>query len=307
MALPEDYLRYPHRHYGMDHDRYDWSILDRRQPIAWPGGARLALWVVPMLEWFPLDMTNKPFAVPGGIARPYPDYWNYTLRDYGNRIGVFRLFKVLDGLEVKATVAMNAALAERHPLLVAQVTTRDWELMAYGLDMGHPHHGDLDRDEEAQLVRRSVEMLRAASGQPVSGWLSPARSESANTPDLLAANGIRYFCDWANDELPYGFRTTAGEIHAMPHAFELDDQQIMVTLGQSETDYVQQVKDQFDWLYAEAGERGGRILSLALHPWVSGQPYRIKAVAEALGYIMAHDGVWSATGSEILDAFIAQS
>jgi len=306
MALPDDYLRYPERHYGMDHKRYDWSILDRRAPVTWPGGAKLALWVVPMLEWFPLDMTNKPFAVPGGIARPHPDYWNYTLRDYGNRVGVFRLFKVLDGLGVKATVAMNAALAERHPLLVSQVIERDWELMAYGLDMGHLHYGGQDEAEEAALVQQSVDILRAASGQPVTGWLSPARSESLATPDLLAANGIRYVCDWANDELPYAVHTTSDDIHAMPHAFEIDDQQIMVTLGQSETEYVQQVKDQFDWLYKEAGERGGRVLSLGLHPWVSGQPYRIKAIAEALGYIMGHDGVWSATGTEILEAFTKQ-
>ena len=88
MTLPDDYLRYPHRKHGMDHDRYDWSILPRRPKVTWPNGARVALWIVPALEWFPLDMAKSPFLAPGGLDRPYPDYWTYTLRDYGNRVGI---------------------------------------------------------------------------------------------------------------------------------------------------------------------------------------------------------------------------
>src|SRR5687767_15834757 len=96
MALPSDYLRYPRRRYGMDHDRYSWSILPRRKQIEWPGGARIALWIVPALEWFPLDMTGKPFNPPGGMVTAHPDLRHYTLRDYGNRVGIYRLMEVLD-------------------------------------------------------------------------------------------------------------------------------------------------------------------------------------------------------------------
>jgi allantoinase len=307
MALPEDYLTYPHRHHGMDHDRYDWSLLTRRAPVSWPDGARVALWIVPRLEWFPLDMANKPFAIPGGIARPYPDYWHYTLRDYGNRIGIYRIMRVLDKLGLKASAAINAALAERHPYLVEQMLQRDWELIANGLDMGHPHYGGMPKDEEEALVGKSLELLRGLSGQAIRGWLSPARSESMNTPDIVAAQGIDYICDWANDDMPYSFRTASRTIHNMPHTMELDDQQILINLRHTEQEYADQLRDQFDCLYAEAADGGGRVMAISLNPWVTGQAYRIKALEGALSYIGGHDGVWSATGAEILDAFTAQS
>ena len=306
MTLSDDYLKYPKRGHGMDHDRYTWSQLHERPAVTWPNGARVALWVVTQLQWFPLNM--KPaIPVPAGMARPYPDYWDYTQRDYGNRIGVFRIFKVLDKLGIKSSVAINSALAERHPYLVEQVNSRDWELIANGLDMGHPHHGAMDQDEEAALIKGVLESLRALSGQKVRGWLSPIRSESMNTPDLLAAEGIEYLCDWANDDLPYAYKTASGTIHNMPHTMELDDQQILISLRHTEQEYVDQLKDQFDCLYAEAASQGGRVMAINLNPWVTGQAYRIKALEKALSYITGHDGVWSATGADILDAFKAQA
>ena len=305
MSLSDDYLKYPKRGHGMDHERYTWSQLHERPAVTWPNGARVALWVVTQLQWFPLDM--KPaIPVPAGMARPYPDYWDYSLRDYGNRIGVFRIFKVLDKLGIKSSVAINSALAERYPYLVEQVNAREWELIANGLDMGHPQHGEMDRDEEAALIKGVLESLRGLSGQKIRGWLSPIRSESMSTPDLVAAQGIEYLCDWANDDMPYAFETASGTIHNMPHTMELDDQQILISLRHTEQEFVGQLKDQFDCLYAEAADRGGRIMAINLNPWVTGQAYRIKALEEALAYITSHDGVWSATGGEILDAFTAQ-
>jgi peptidoglycan/xylan/chitin deacetylase (PgdA/CDA1 family) len=241
------------------------------------------------------------------MARPYPDFWNYTLRDYGNRVGVYRIFKVLDKLGLKSSVAINSALAERHPFLIEQVNQRGWEVVANGLDMGHIIHGEMDREEEAAMIKGVLDSLRKLSGQPVRGWLSPIRSESFNTPDIAAANGIEYLCDWLNDDMPYAFETKSGTIHNLPHTMELDDQQVLVTLRHTEQEYVDQLKDQFDCLYAESAERGGRVMAINLNPWVTGQAYRIKALEEALSYISGHDGVWTATGAEILDAFKAQA
>ncbi len=306
MDLPADYLRYPRRMRGMDHDRYDWSILPRRDPVVWPGGARLALWVVVALEWFPLDMTGKPFLLPGGFTRPYPDYWNYTTRDYGNRIGIFRVMRVLDDLAIPASAAMNSALAERHPSLVEEIVRRKWEIIAHGVDMSRPLHGAMDGAEEAALVEESVTVLRRLSGQPVNGWLSPGRSESLDTPDIVARHAIRYLCDWANDDMPYAMRTAAGRLHAMPHGHELDDHLILVRDHHGEDSFCRQIVDQFDALYREAESDGGRILAISLHPWVIGQAFRIASLRAALEHVMAHDGVWAATGTEILDAFEAR-
>ena len=306
MSLPDDYLEYPKRRHGMDHDRYEWSMLHERKAVTWPGGARIALWVVPALEFFPLDQPAKPFKAPGGMVTPYPDLRHYTLRDYGNRVGIFRVMKVLDGLGIKASVAVNAAIAERYPFLIEQVNERGWEIIAGGVDMGKLHHGGLAVGEETALVRHALATLRQASGQEITGWLSPARSESENTLDLIAAEGIQYVCDWNNDDMPYAVNTAHGTIHSMPHSHEIDDQTIMLNYHHSEQSFVDQVKDQFDFLYREAADQGGRIMAITIHPWMSGQPHRIKALQRALAYVAGHDGVWSATGAEILAAFKEQ-
>jgi len=307
VTLPEDYLRYPHRRHGMDQDRYDWSAMQRRAKVTWPDGARVALWVVPALEFFPLDQKAEPFKAPGGMVTPYPDLRHYTLRDYGNRIGIFRIMKVLDELGIKASVAVNSAVAERYPFLVDEVTRRGWEIIAHGVDMGQLHYGGMEIEDERAQIRQSVETLRRLSGQPVKGWLSPAKSESANTLDLVAAEGIEYVCDWVNDDLPYPLRTVHGPIHSMPHSHEISDQTILLQYHHSEDEFVEQVCDQFNVLYRESENGGGRIMAITLHPWMTGQPHRIKALQTALAHIMGHDGVWSATGWEILTAFKAQN
>lgn len=306
MSLPPDYLTYRHRRYGMDHDRYGWSILPRRKPISWPAGARIALWVVPALEWFPLDMKGKPFKPPGALVTSYPDLRHYTLRDYGNRVGIFRVMKALDRLGIRASVAVNAAVAARHPSLVRACVAHGWEVIGNGLDMDHLHYEGLPKEDERKLVEDSLAILRRLSGQKVRGWLSPARSESFATLDLIAGAGIDYVCDWVNDDMPYAMRTESRSIHSLPLSNDTDDYTILVQNRHSEDAYAQQLRDQFDVLYKESETQGGRILALSLHPWVIGQPYRIGALEQALKHIIEHQGVWAATGSEILDAFAAQ-
>ena len=307
MSVPPDYLKYAHRRYGMDHDRYPWSALPQRKKVNWPGGARIALWVVPALEWFPLDMKGKPFKPPGAMMTPYPDLRHYTLRDYGNRVGIFRVMKTLDRFGIRASVAANAAVAVRHPYLIKACVERGWEVIANGLDMDHLHYEGLPKDEERKLIEGSLAVLRRLSGQKVRGWLSPARSESFVTLDLAAAAGVDYVCDWVNDDMPYAMRTESRAIYSMPLSNDMDDHTILVQNRHSEDAYMQQVCDQFDVLYKEAATRGGRILALPLHPWVIGQPYRIGALEGVLTHIMENKDVWTATGADILDAFTAQA
>ena len=304
-VLPNDYLDYPLRRYGMDHDRYDWSMLPRRAPVQWPGGARIALWVVPALEWFPLDMKGQPFKPPGAMQTAYPDFRHYTLRDYGNRVGIFRIMQALDRHGIRASAAVNAAVAVRYPTLIQACVQRGWEIIANGLDMDHLHHGGLDAAQERAWIRQTLDILNKASGQQVRGWLSPAKSESFNTPDLLAEAGLDYACDWVNDDMPYAMRTSHGPLHAMPHPIDIDDATILVQNHHTEDDFRDALTDQFDLLYREASPENGRVMEISLHPWVIGQPYRIRALEEALAHIMRHQGVWAATGSEILDAWKA--
>lgn len=307
MPLPPDHLEYPQRRHGMDHDRYGWSDLSERVPVAWPGRAKVALWVTPILQWFPLNASAKPFRAPGGLTMPYPDLRHYTSRDYGNRAGIFRILDVLDELRCPASVAMNAAVAERYPTLVGEATGRGHEILAHGQDMGTLHHGGLSPEEEGAVVARALGTLREASGQAVTGWLSPGRSQSFTTPDILAANGVRYACDWANDDMPFLLATPNGPVHAMPFAQETDDRTVLLDLHHTEDDWLAQVKDRFEVLYREAERHGGRIVSIPLHAWVAGVPYRIGLVREALSYMMGYEGVWAATGTDILAAFRAST
>ena len=307
MSLPDDYLKYPKRGHGMDHDRYDWSMLVKRKPVRWPNDARVALWIVPALTWYPLDSKGKPFRAPGALLNPYPDYRHYTHRDYGSRVGVFRIMKVLDDLGLKASVAMNAAIAARYPALVKEINARQWEIIAHGVDMDKVHFGGQPIEAERALVQEALATLRQHTGQKIQGWLSPGKSESANTLDLVAEAGLAYVCDWINDDMPYAMRTAKGLVHAMPHPYELDDYTILIQNHHSEAEFTEQVIDQFDTLYAEAATGGGRILALGLTPWVIGCPYRIRYLRQALQHITSHKGVWSATGAEILAAFRAQN
>ena len=146
----------------MDHDWYDWTVAQGRKLVEWPGGARVALWVVPALEFFPLNQPAKPFKAPGGMVTPYPDLRHYTLRDYGNRVGIFRVMKVLDELGIKASVAVNSKVAERYPFLIEEVNRRGWEIIAYGVDMGRLHYGGLD--EKPRRPRRSPRRYRNPAG-----------------------------------------------------------------------------------------------------------------------------------------------
>lgn len=308
MPLPDDYLVYPHRRPGMDHGRYGYTSLFARRPIAWPGGARVALWIVPVLEHFPLDMAPAGVRPPGGMDRPYPDYWNYTLRDYGNRVGAARIFRALEQRGLRASVALSSRLAEHYPHLVGEVRRLGFEVIGHGLDMGRIHATGVAEETERAWVRASLATLRRLTGEAVTGWLSPASSESHVTPDLVAAEGCRYLCDWVNDDMPYRFETKSGPIVAMPQAHEVSDLQLVHACKHRPDQYVRQVTDHFDWLYREAGRAdcGGRIVVLSLRPWLSGVPHRIAAVEAVLDHVGRHAGVWSATGSEILEAWSAQ-
>ena len=306
MNMDASYLKYEKRRYGMDHERYAWSQLHTRPKVTWPSGARVALWVIPALEWFPLDMKGKPFKPPGAMVTSYPDLRHYTLRDYGNRVGIFRILKALESRGIKASMATNAAVAVRYPALIKACVDQGHEIIANGLDMDHLHYEGLAVDEEKRLVNAALDILRRVSGQTVRGWLSPAKSESNATPDLVAAAGCDYLCDWVNDDMPYAFNTASGAITAMPHPCDIDDYQILINNHHTEDDFRDALIDQFDVLYQESATQGGRVMAIALHPWITGQPYRIGVLEQALDHIMGHQGVWAATGAQIADAWRAQ-
>ncbi|QOW21984.1 MULTISPECIES: polysaccharide deacetylase family protein [Lysobacteraceae] len=304
MSLGPDYLQYPRRRHGMDHDRYAWSMLAERAPVAWPDGKPLALWLNLSLEHFPLNPAGEGFKAPGSMTMPYPDLRHYTLRDYGNRVGVFRVLDALKQHNLTASVAVNGELAERYPALLRRVQATGFELLGHGWNMDCVHYGGLDETREREWIQRSVAALQPYAAQPIRGWLSPARSQSHRTPDLLREAGIGWCADWVNDELPYAFNTDHGPLSILPLSLELEDRFIVGDNLHSESQYADQAIDACEFLLAEARETGhGRMLALNIHPWVMGQPHRIKHLERVFAHLASRaDSIWNAAPSAILAA-----
>ena len=293
---------------GMDNDLYDWSPISSRPPLQWPGSAQVALCVVVNLEhyeWDPPPDAYMPPTLPGGLGRgAFPDIRAFSHREYGNRVGIFRVMKVLDKYGIKGTVALDATVAENYPFVVQECQKRGWEFIGHGITVNRMITSQMSEEQERQYIRASIEAVAKATGKRPVGWLGPEYGESTRTPHLLAEEGIRYICDWTNDEQPYPMKVANGSLFSLPVSFDLDDSITHWIRHVPVMDYSQMIKESFDVLYQD-GARSGRVLVLNLHPWLIGQPFRIKYLDQALAHISKHQGVWKTTGEEIIDWYAA--
>ena len=257
--------------------------------ITWPNGARVAVWVIPNVEHFHLE-----------IGSPAPDVRNFSRRDYGNRVGLWRLMDVLNKHKIRGTVALNAEIGIHYPRIMQAMIDLDWELMGHGLTNSKIMSG-LEIDAERKLILDTRKVIEDW-GRKMRGWLGPGLTETFNTPDLLKESGVEYVADWVNDDLPYRFNNG---LYSIPYSIELNDMPLFNNPSISIDDFKRRICDSFDVLYAE-GDTNGRVLGIALHPFLIGAAHRIKYLDEALAYIAGHEGVWFATGDEIIRAYKAQ-
>jgi peptidoglycan/xylan/chitin deacetylase (PgdA/CDA1 family) len=301
MSLPEEYLHYPHRQRGMDQDRYDWRPRADAPRVAWPDGRHVAALIVVPLEFHMLNPNGKPFKHPGAMQTPYPDLRHYTTRDYGNRVGVFRILNALKRHAIKATFAVNASLLTRVRPLIEAILADGHEIAAYGWDTDSIHWSGLAEDDEQALVAR-VRAAFADAGLTPRVWMSPARQQSFATPDLIRAAGFDICLDWEMDNVPVTMRTQAGSLYCPPLSNELDDRRLLIDQRQSEAEWRDQILEALALLKSEHDRFGGQVLSLTLTPYVIGQPFRIWALEEMLRALAADEAVWSATSSEIAEA-----
>ena len=293
----------------MDHEHYAWSPLPFRPVLRWPADARVALCVVVNLEHYDFELVPgsfTPASVPGNRGRgPSPDVAIYSLRDYGNRVGVFRVMKLLDKYKIPATVAIDATTAANFPYIVKECRDRGWEFAGHGHSVTQMITSRLAESEERQHIASALETVRQATGGAVTGWFGPEYGESVRTPALLAELGVKYVLDWPNDEQPYRMTVPDGELVSIPTLLELDDVYAhwhrRVTIWR----WQRMVQDAFDTLHAD-GAKSGRLLTLSLHPWLIGQPHRIKSLDDALAHICGHSGVWPATGQQIAEWYLRQ-
>ncbi len=304
MNLGPDYLKYTMRRHGYDHDLYPWSALHERTPVIWPEQKKVAVWLCVSLEYFPLIPSDQPFRAPGHMQTAYPDYRHYTAREYGTRIGLYRLLDAFAKYDVRASFATNAAIGVRYPEIIADIVAGGHEIIAHSTDMNGTITSDTPLEDERQLIVQSLDILQEITGKRPTGWHSIARSQSWHTPDLLKQAGIHYCCDWVNDELPYHFNN--GLIN-LPLNHELSDRHIITVQQHSIDRYAEQIIDAFDWLSQEADTYGGRLLPLHLTPYIIGLPYRIDGFEKLLAKIVAQPQTWIATGDEIVSQWARQN
>ncbi|WP_379554224.1 polysaccharide deacetylase family protein [Erythrobacter sp. W53] len=304
MSLDQSYTVYPKRREGYDHDLYEWSNIHARAPVRWPDGKSVAVWLCVSLEFFPITPEDEPFRAPGHMVTPYPDYRHYTVRDYGNRVAVFRMLDAFAKAGVTASFAVNATVAERYPELIEAVQAGGHEIIAHSTDMNGTIASTMSETDERMLVTDALTRLEAATGEKPKGWLSIARSQSWRTVDLLKEHGLCYCCDWVNDELPWRF---GNGLVNLPLSVDLSDRQIIATQQHSAEAWAQMMRDAFDWLADEAAaQSSARVLPMQLTPYIMGQPFRIAALEELLTDLANREQSWFAGGAEIVSSWEKQ-
>jgi allantoinase len=274
-----------------------------RVPLRWPGGARVALWVTPNIEHYEYLPAQVRVRNPWPRT-PHPDILGYGLRDYGNRVGVWRLMEVFDRFKLPCTVSLSLAVLDMYPEITEAMLKRQWEFMSHGL-YNTRYHWNMSEDEERAAIDECQQIHRRVTGRPLNGWFSPAASNTLHTPDLVAEAGIGYLCDMYHDDQPTPVRVRRGTLTSLPYSMEINDS-IAWRRGQEGAAFAQKICDEFDTLYAE-GQTHGKVMNIAVHPFIMGQPHRIEHLSRALSYVLGHPGVWCATGSEILASYKAQT
>ncbi len=277
------------------HGRYDWSPLPSRPVWDWPDGKRLAVYVGTNLEVFDFGRGRGAELAPGGGD---PDVLNYSWRDWGNRVGAWRLLETLDALELPTSVIANSRVLEECPGLVEAFLARGDELVGHGRTNAE-RQADLDEDEERALVAEATAVYADRAGRRPAGWLGPWISQSHVTPDLLAEAGYDYLLDWAHDDQPTWFATRSGRILSVPYPQELNDIPAVVARQVSGQEFADMVVATFDEML-EQSRSAPLVMGIAVHPYVVGHPHRLRPLRAALAHIAAHrEQVWLTTAGEV--------
>ena len=282
-------------------DRVDYSPIIDRPIIKWPNGARVALWVSPNVEHYEY-MPDDDAARTPWPRTPFPDVQQYSYRDYGNRVGFWRMLETLDKYNIRSCVSLNVAVLEHFPEIRDAMVERNYDYMSHGI-YNTRYLYTYTEEQEREFYRDTIETLKLHTGKQLKGMLGPAISGTERTPDLMAEAGLIYHTDWMHDDQPVPIKVKSGKLISVPYSIELNDSSLLRD-NHYEGDYFARIcKAQFDQLYKEGAE-SGRVMCIALHPFLIGQPHRIKYLDEILSHIMSHDGVWQTTADEIADYYI---
>lgn len=281
----------------MEETGFEYSPIIARSALKWPGGARLAFLVHLAVEHFEFNLP-----IPGGLgpdAGRFPDVRNYSVRDYGNRVGVWRIIKLLDKYNMKVDALVNSSACDHYPILIEEGKKRNWEFVAHGIT-NSKSLTNLPEEEERRGIKQAIERIEDAVGKRPEGWIGPNLSETFSTRDILLEEGIRYVVEWCNDDQPYLMKLQKGDLVSVPYSVDTNDLPAFNYSQLKPSEFYERIKDHFDVLYEE-GATSGTVMGITLHPFVIGTPFRIKCLEKILHYIVDHKDVWFTTPSEIVN------
>lgn len=284
-----------------DHGRFKYSAITDRPDYTWPEGKRLAFHVALNFEHFAygegLGISMSP-----GI--PHPNTYNWAWREYGNRVGVWRLLEVFDALELPVSLLLNSEVYDHCPEVVAAFRARGDEIVAHGRTNSE-HQNDFDEAGEAALIKEATEIIARHEGKPPKGWLSPGVNPSSLTPDLLQEAGYTYILDWPMDDQPVWLKTRKGHILSVPYPHEVNDIPMVMLHHGSAAGFADMVIDNFDEML-EQSKRQPLVYGIGLHAFIVGQPFRLRHLRRALEHVCRHrDQVWFTTIGAVADYFTA--
>jgi peptidoglycan/xylan/chitin deacetylase (PgdA/CDA1 family) len=284
----------------MENTLYNYSPIVDRPRLVWPNGKRVAFYVGLNVEHFEIGKPST--SIWEATAALAPDPLNHGWRDYGMRVGIWRMIESFDKYGIRPSVLLNSDVAARYPRIIEAGKTRHWAWLAHGKTNSMLHTG-MEPDEERRFLKEVTETIANATGQRPKGWMGPGLTETFETPKILKELGYAYVLDWTADDQPFALNVPG--LLSVPYSVELNDLGLFGAKGMTGDEFYRAVVDQFDQLYAD-GAQTGRVMALALHPFATGQAFRAKYLDKALEHIVSHDGVWLTTSDDIAD-FYAQT
>ena len=276
--------------------RSDYSAIVDRPPLKLPGGARMIVWTIVNLEVWDISkpMARQVLPAPTGVPL-LPDVPNWSWHEYGMRVGVWRFFDLYKKLGIAPTLSINARVCEDYPRVAQQAKDAGWEFMGHAYEQG-PIHKEAD---QKAMIARSMGVIEKFTGKRPVGWLGPGLTQTLETPENLAEAGVKYIGDWVYDDEPTVIRTEKGPLVTLPYTVELNDIPMMLVQHHDSDHLLRRSIDSFDRLYAESKDRP-KIMSIAIHPYISGQPFRIKYLEQIYDYVNKHEGVVHWNGEQML-------
>jgi len=282
-------------------ERAPFSAIVDRPPLKLPGGARLVVWTIVNLEFWDISrpMARQVLPAPTGQVL-LPDVPNWSWHEYGMRVGVWRFFELFRRLGIRPTLSINARVCEDYQRVAGAAREAGWEFMGHAYEQMPIHRVD---DQKA-MIERSLAVIERFTGEKPVGWLGPGLTQTEDTPELLAAAGVKYIGDWVYDDEPTEIATESGPLVTLPYTVELNDIPMMLVQHHESAYFTTRCIDSFDRLYQEGQERA-KVMAIAIHPYISGQPHRIKYLEAVYDHIARHAGVIHWQGREILDWYLA--